>query len=152
MPSGREATGGSETVGRQTYTLLIRHIRHYLPTEMLARSLRVVERDYGKNAGRMPALPKNLESCGVDGGDAGFGDDAFDFHGFGEDGALQAVGENFHDVAYFGRARWVAQNVHGLRADLIYADANGHPLGLFVGGVFVRGVLGDGAFCSGVFC
>ena len=118
---------------------------------MLARSLRVVERDYGKNAGRMTALPKSLEGCGVDGGDAGFGDDAFDFYGFGEDGALQAVGENFHDVAYFGRARWVAQNVHGLRADLIYADANGHPLGLFVGGVFCDGLFIDGLLVGQLF-
>jgi hypothetical protein len=48
-----------------------------------------------KNACRMPfeaqdkpALPKALEGCGVDGGDAAFDGDAFDFDGFGEDGAL----------------------------------------------------------------
>ncbi len=35
------------------------------------------------------------ECCGVDGGDAGFYRDAVYFYGFGEDGALKAVGQYF---------------------------------------------------------
>src|ERR1700677_1675693 len=79
-----------------------------------------------------------LEGCGVDGGDAAFDGDAFDFDGFGEDGALKAIGKDFQDVADFGSASWVAQNMHGLRFDLIHAHADGEALGLFRGALLGR--------------
>ena len=99
-----------------------------------------------KNACRMPfeaqdkpALPTALEGCGIDGGDAAFDGDAFDFDGFGEDGALEAVGQDFEDVADFGCAGWVAQNMHGFRIDLIHAHTDGEALGFFRGGFLGRG-------------
>ena len=103
-----------------------------------------------KNASRVPAL---LESCGVDCGDAAFDGDAFDLDGFGENCALQAVRQDFEDVAYFGRASRVAQNMHGLRVDLIHTHADGEAFGLFRGGFFGRrrGSFLSGGLFGGVF-
>jgi hypothetical protein len=82
------------------------------------------------------------EGGGVDCGYAAFDGDAFDFYGFGEDGALEAVGKDFEYIAYFGATCLCAQNVHGLRFDLIDAHANGHALGLIFGhGRFFDGFL-----------
>jgi hypothetical protein len=92
----------------------------------------------------MPALPSQpdpSESCGVDGGDAGFDGDAFDLNGFGEDGVLKAIRQNFQYVSHLGATRWVPKNMHGLGFNLIHAHTNGHPLGLFGGRRFFDGFL-----------
>ena len=92
-----------------------------------------VPKSGGKNAGGDAGATKS-KCCGVDGGDAGFDSDAVYFYGFGEDGALKAVGQDFQDVANFGRASGVSQNLHGFGGDLIDAYAGAQACWFFCGG------------------
>src|ERR1700744_4587848 len=77
-----------------------------------------------------------LEGGGVDCGFSAFDGDAFDFYGLGEDGFLEAVGQDFQDVAYLGRPSAGTQNMHGLGVDVIHTYESCLTLGLFFDGVF----------------
>jgi hypothetical protein len=61
---------------------------------------------------------------GVEGAFAVFLRDALDLYLFCEDGAFQAVGENFDDVAGFGEIGVISEQAHGLGLIAVYADVH----------------------------